>query len=103
MNLAVLQMSDHLDAHRREAHGHAALLDKTQQVEAAEIVFRDSSRPHACVGDLDQRHCFLRAQLDGYAAFQRCPPGFPVKVCEEKRDGGTGVCVLPPSPTLASQ
>jgi hypothetical protein len=44
-------------------------------MEAAHIAFGNGARPDATgVGDLDQRHCFLRAQLDEWTVFQPTLP-----------------------------
>jgi hypothetical protein len=44
-------------------------------MEAAQIAFGNGARPDATgVGDLDQRHCFLRAQLDEWTVFQPTLP-----------------------------
>jgi len=45
-------------------------------VQADQIAFGNSPRSDATrIGDLDQRHCFLRTQLDEWALFQ---PTLPV-------------------------
>ena len=73
--LPAFQPRDGLESGRREAHRYSSLLHKAQEMEAAHIAFGNGARPDATgVGDLNQRHCFLRAQLDEWTVFQPTLP-----------------------------
>ena len=67
----------------------SSLLHETQQVQTTEIAFGTQFRRSdtACIGDLDQSHCFLRVQLSQWAAFQLTSRFCPVSFGPQKAVG----------------